>query len=338
METEEINDPITAVTRGETVVIPLEDIRNNEEELIRELRSFPSDRSVDASESEVIVDSVLTTASSYTPEEENVNTEEQNTEEVLTENLNVNECAIMPNSDTLLIKENTSRFSQAIWYDKIITKRVALAGIGGIGSYVGFLLSRLNIEKLYIYDPDIVEEVNMSGQLYSISDVNKPKVQALRSMISNYSLYYKTVSCEDFYNPTVHMATEIMMCGFDNMTARKLYFESWLAFVEAFPKTKENCLFIDGRLAAEEFQVFAIMGNDERAINEYKDKWLFTDTEAEHTLCSYKQTTFMANMIASVMVNLFVNFVANQCSPIIERDVPFKTTYSADTMYFNVKM
>jgi hypothetical protein len=338
METEEINDPITAATRGETVVIPLEDIRNNEEELIRELRSFPSDRSVDVSESEVIVDSVLTTTSSYTPEEENVNIEEQNTEEVLTEDLNVNECAIMPNSDTLLIKENTSRFSQAIWYDKIITKRVALAGIGGIGSYVGFLLSRLNIEKLYIYDPDIVEEVNMSGQLYSISDVNKPKVQALRSMISNYSLYYKTIAHEELYNPTAHMATEIMMCGFDNMAARKLYFESWLAFVEEFPKIKENCLFIDGRLAAEEFQVFAIIGNDERAINEYKDKWLFTDTEAEHTLCSYKQTTFMANMIASVMVNLFVNFVANQCSPIIERDVPFKTTYSADTMYFNVKM
>ena len=338
METEEINDPITAATRGEAVVISLEDIRNDEEELIRELRSFPSDRSVDASESEVIVDSVLTTASSYTPEEENVNIEEQNTEEVLTEDLNVDECAIMPNSDTLLIKENTSRFSQAIWYDKIITKRVALAGIGGIGSYVGFLLSRLNIEKLYIYDPDIVEEVNMSGQLYSINDVNKPKVQALRSMIINYSLYYKTIAHEELYNPITHMATEIMMCGFDNMAARKLYFESWLAFVETFPKIKENCLFIDGRLAAEEFQVFAIMGNDERAINEYKDKWLFTDTEAEHTLCSYKQTTFMANMIASVMVNLFVNFVANQCSPIIERDVPFKTTYSADTMYFNVKM
>ena len=114
----------------------MEDIRNDEEELIRELRSFPSDRSVDASESEVIGDSILTTASSYTPEEENVNIEEQNTEEALTEDLiealNVDECAIMPNSDTLLIKENTSRFSQAIWYDKIITKRVALAGIGGL--------------------------------------------------------------------------------------------------------------------------------------------------------------------------------------------------------------
>ena len=41
----------------------------------------------------------------------------------------------------------------------------------------------------------------------------------------------------------------------------------------------------------------------------------------------------MANMIASVMVNLFVNFVANQCNPIIPRDVPFFMEYTAETMF-----
>ena len=91
-------------------------------------------------------------------------------------------------------------------------------------------------------------------------------------------------------------------------------------------------------MAAEEFQVFAIQGNDERAIVEYGRKWLFSDAAADETICSYKQTTFMANMIASVMVNLFVNFVANECNPIIDRDVPFMTQYSADTMYFKVEM
>ena len=45
----------------------------------------------------------------------------------------------------------------------------------------------------------------------------------------------------------------------------------------------------------------------------------------------------MANMIASVMVNLFVNFVANQCKPLIERDLPFYTTYSAETMYYKTE-
>jgi hypothetical protein len=45
----------------------------------------------------------------------------------------------------------------------------------------------------------------------------------------------------------------------------------------------------------------------------------------------------MANMIASVMVNLFVNFVANQCDPLVPRDLPFYTSYSAETMYYKTE-
>lgn len=87
-------------------------------------------------------------------------------------------------------------------------------------------------------------------------------------------------------------------------------------------------------MAAEEFQVFCIKGDDQFNIKKYREEYLFSDEEAEETICSYKQTTFMANMIASVMVNLFVNFIANQCNPIIDRDVPFYTSYNAETMYY----
>lgn len=86
-------------------------------------------------------------------------------------------------------------------------------------------------------------------------------------------------------------------------------------------------------MAAEEYQVLAIQGNDSRAMEEYEQNWLFSDTKAEETLCSYKQTTFMANMIASTMINIFVNFVANMCNPIIDRDIPFFTSYNAETMF-----
>ena len=91
-------------------------------------------------------------------------------------------------------------------------------------------------------------------------------------------------------------------------------------------------------MAAEEFQVFCIQGNDIRAMELYEKEWLFDDSEAEETLCSYKQTTFMANMIGSIIVNLFVNFVANECEPLFPRDVPFLTTYDASNMYFKVEM
>lgn len=247
---------------------------------------------------------------------------------------------IPENSQTITVDETTSRFSGAIWYERIQKQIVTLAGIGGIGSYVGFLLGRLKPFRLIIYDPDRVETVNMSGQLYGRSDVGSYKSTALANMIEDYADYNNIVALNRRFEDNSE-ATDIMICGFDNMAARRTFYEKWKQRVLSYPAGSDNrkkCLFIDGRLAAEEFQVLSIQGDDERAMVEYENKWLFSDAEAEETICSYKQTTFMANMIASVMVNVFVNFVANFCGPIVDRDVPFFISYDASTMFTKVEM
>lgn len=245
---------------------------------------------------------------------------------------------IPTNSATLLVDEATSRFSSAIWYDNIKKKTVTLAGVGGIGSYVGFLLARMKPAFMFIYDDDIVEAVNMSGQLYGQSDLGRPKVSALAGMIRNYAGYGNVFAMTERFTDESE-ASDIMICGFDNMAARRLFFNKWVNHVQSKPEEKrKNCLFIDGRLAAEEFQILCIKGDDEYNINRYNNEFLFSDAEADETICSYKQTTFCANMIASYMVNLFVNFCANQCEPIIDRDLPFLTTYNAETMYLKTEI
>lgn len=245
---------------------------------------------------------------------------------------------IPTNSATLLVDEATSRFSSAIWYENIQKKTIILAGVGGIGSYVGFLLARMKPASMFIYDNDIVEAVNMSGQLYGQSDLGRPKVSALTEMIRNYAGYSSVFAISERFT-TESEASDIMICGFDNMAARGLFFNKWVNHVQSKPeKERKNCLFIDGRLAAEEFQVLCIKGDDEYNINRYNNEFLFSDTEADATVCSYKQTTFCANMIASYMVNLFVNFCANQCEPLIDRDLPFLTTYNAETMYLKTEV
>ena len=241
---------------------------------------------------------------------------------------------IPPNSDTLLIDEQTSRFSSAVWYQKVQSKNIIVAGIGGIGSYVVYLLSRMKPAGLFLYDSDTVELANLSGQLFSMSDIGRHKVDAIASMVNNYSNYTTIFTNPNKYDSS-SSASDIMICGFDNMGARKIFFYKWLEHVQNKPEEeRKNCLFIDGRLNAEEFQVLCIQGDDIFSIKKYEDEYLFSDTEADNTTCSYKQTTFMANMIASTMVNCFVNFVANQCNPLIERSIPFYTYYSAEFMYF----
>ena len=175
-------------------------------------------------------------------EETQNNTTAEPTQEETQERENI----IPENSRTILLNEYTSRFNSAIWYDKIRTMRVILAGVGGIGSYIGFLLSRLQINRLVLYDPDVVESVNISGQMYPLSSIGEFKTEALAKILRDFSNFYG-------YNIMSHRFTSeseagpIMICGFDNMEARKTFFLKWKSYVMTCRKPQE-CLFIDGRI------------------------------------------------------------------------------------------
>lgn len=237
------------------------------------------------------------------------------------------------NSESLLVSETTSRFSTAKWYDKIQEVHAMVAGIGGIGSHVTFLLSRLGINGITIIDNDTVDATNLSGQLYSHNNIGESKVLALHKLVMQLSRYHRTNCFNSLYTSSSH-TNDIMICGFDNMDARKTYYQNWLRHVSRSTNSKK-CLFIDGRLAAEELQVFCINGADDYHKKVYEDNWLFSSLEAEQTICSYKQTTHCATMIGSIIVNLFVNHIYNLTEDIlIERPLPFMTSYDSTLMYF----
>lgn len=195
--------------------------------------------------------------------------------------------------------------------------------------------------QIVLYDFDGVEQANMSGQLYSKEDLGLSKASAMSLMMHRYSDYQSIIAYREEF--TVHShATNVMICGFDNMAAREIFFNVWYTYVQGKPESKrKHCLLIDGRLAAEEFQVLCIRGDDSYNIDRYRRDWLFSDSEADTTPCSYKQTTFMANMIGSIIANLFVNFCANDLEgeekPLMDRDLPFLTTYDASMMMFTTE-
>ena len=240
------------------------------------------------------------------------------------------------NSMSYALDETTSRFSGAAWFNAIQLSTVILAGLGGIGSYILFCLSRMKPKQIFVYDDDVVEMANLSGQLYSSAMIGKRKVDAMAELARNFSCYYGVQAVPQRFTADTP-AGDIMICGFDNMQARKEFFGAWVNHLVKHPMP-QKCLFIDGRLSMEEFQVFCMRGNDTYSIEKYHKEYLFEDYQAESVQCSMKQTTYCANMIGSVIVNLFTNFIANQLKPLIDRDLPFKTYYDASMMYFKTEV
>ena len=60
---------------------------------------------------------------------------------------------------------------------------VHLVGCGGIGSFVALALAKLGCPHLCLYDDDRVEEHNVPNQLFRLSDVGRPKVEALAEVL-----------------------------------------------------------------------------------------------------------------------------------------------------------
>ena len=131
---------------------------------------------------------------------------------------------------------------------------------------------------------------------------------------------------------------DIMICGFDNMVARKCFYGNWKAHATTIPEEERGkCLFIDGRLSANELQIFCITGTDDYYMKVYERDYLFEDYQAERQICSFKQTGFLAQMIGSFIVNLLVNFCANQVNPARRMALPFMTSYKSDLMFLDFK-
>lgn len=241
------------------------------------------------------------------------------------------------NSPSLLVDEATTRFSGASWFDEMQKSRVIIAGIGGIGSNVAFQLARMAPANITLYDDDVVERVNMAGQLYSTNDIGQRKVDAIASMISAYTLARQVNAVSSKFTDSTE-AGDIMICGFDNMVARKTFYNSWKRHIQTLiPDSRAKCLFLDGRLSIDTLQIFCIQGDDKVSMDRYETEFLFSDFQAEHTVCSMKQTTYLACMIGSLMVNLFTNFIANSLNPIIPYDLPFFTEYDSPNMLFKTQ-
>ena len=259
-----------------------------------------------------------------------------NTDAVLEATVNPN--LIPPISESVNTAESTVRFSGASWFEAAKSISVTLAGVGGIGSWTSLLLSRISTSiRINLHDDDKVEVVNLAGQMFSSNQVGLYKVYAAQEVIRYFSSSYCNAS--NFrISTTSNIYDKIVICGFDNMGARKLLYNKWKEKAKNCPPAEQGeFLFIDGRMNAEEFQIFSIVGDDDYNMKRYEEEFLFSDAEVAPAVCSYKQTTYCASMIASFIVNSLVNFLSNQNLENMPRQVPFYINYDAQLMHLKLE-
>lgn len=75
--------------------------------------------------------------------------------------------------------------SRGLLSNAIHDKKVLIAGVGSVGSYLSEQLVRSGVGHLTIVDPDTVEASNLARTSYSLADLGQPKVCSLKRRILN---------------------------------------------------------------------------------------------------------------------------------------------------------
>lgn len=90
--------------------------------------------------------------------------------------------------------------------EKLNKAKVAIAGLGGLGSNVAFYLARIGVGHLHLIDFDRVDITNLNRQQYFIHHIGRYKTEALKEELLAISPYL------DIYTDCVKV-TEENLCG-----------------------------------------------------------------------------------------------------------------------------
>lgn len=117
-------------------------------------------------------------------------------------------------------------------HKKVKQGKVAIAGLGGLGSNIAIMLARIGVGHLLLVDFDIVEPSNLNRQSYYISHLGLPKTIALKQQIEQI-------------NPFIKVDTKTIKITEDNVTE---LFSDFDIICEAFDKPDQKSMLVNTAL------------------------------------------------------------------------------------------
>lgn len=98
--------------------------------------------------------------------------------------------------------------------EKIARKKVAIFGVGGVGSYVVEALARSGVRRFVLVDSDVISISNINRQLIALhSTVGRAKVDVMRERILDINPSAIVDTHQEFYDES--NADDLIRCDYD---------------------------------------------------------------------------------------------------------------------------
>ncbi|MEI7664171.1 MAG: sulfur carrier protein ThiS adenylyltransferase ThiF [Bacteroidota bacterium] len=123
--------------------------------------------------------------------------------------------------------------------DSLKSRRVGIAGCGGLGSNCAVALARIGIGTLVFADFDIVSKSNLNRQYYFADQVGMKKVIALRENISRINPEVLLISHDLRLTPenipSIFAGCDVIVEAFDQAGQKEMFIETILTVMPRVP-------------------------------------------------------------------------------------------------------
>ncbi|MHB8127185.1 MAG: sulfur carrier protein ThiS adenylyltransferase ThiF [Desulfitobacteriaceae bacterium] len=151
--------------------------------------------------------------------------------------ISVIEKGVMPEQielESMMVARHTPQV-----HSQVKAAKVAVAGLGGLGSNIAVMLARTGVGNLLLVDFDVVEPSNLNRQNYYISHLGLPKTVALQQQIKKINPFIKvmikTVRVEESNVVELFTGYDVICEAFDNPEAKAMLVNTML---ELLPDVK----------------------------------------------------------------------------------------------------
>lgn len=117
------------------------------------------------------------------------------------------------------------RFSPQI-YERLKIAKVAIAGLGGLGSHIAVMLARSGVGHLHLVDFDRVDLGNLNRQVYTVDELGMPKTEGLKRILLKINPYinvsYENIKVDNENIKQLFTGFNIVCEAFDNPSAKAM--------------------------------------------------------------------------------------------------------------------
>lgn len=183
-------------------------------------------------------------------------------------------------------------------------KRIDVIGVGATGSYIAWLLSKIGLSNIHIWDNDTIEEHNVPNQCFMLNHIDKSKVIAMKEMVKDGA----GIDLVE-HNEKVESSQQLGKIVFllvDSMDMRKTIWNNLLKY-----KLNIECV-IETRMSADSGRVYLIHPYDPDHIRSWEET-LCSDDEAEVSSCGASISIApTASLVASIAVWQLIKWLNKQ--------------------------